>query len=98
MSGRKKIIIRFTRTLNPEKDKKRSRWSGLGVRGGADWVFEVERILHATHETNKIIAKFNEGALVDASEFTRTIKRVRGQMIQKKNEMRGNSHENRNIS
>ncbi len=31
----------------------------------------------ATHETNKIIAKFNEGALVDASEFTRTIKRVR---------------------
>ncbi len=51
-----------------------------------------------TQETNKIIARFNEGALVDAAGFARIIKRVRGQMIQKKNEMRGNGHENRTFS
>jgi hypothetical protein len=43
----------------------------------------------ATTEIYEILAEYNAGAVVNAIEYSRTIKRIRGMMIQKKNEMRG---------
>jgi hypothetical protein len=45
--------------------------------------------LPATPTIYKLMAEYNSGSTVNAIEFTRTIKRIRGMMIQKKNEMKG---------
>jgi len=51
----------------------------------------------ATPTIYKIMAKYNSGSTVNAIEFTRTIKRIRGAMIQMKKEMKG-THNGRNIN
>ncbi len=43
----------------------------------------------ATPIVYKLMAEYNSGHTINAIEFTRTIKRIRGTMIQKKNETRG---------
>ncbi len=50
----------------------------------------------ATPAVYRIMAKYNSGSTINAIEFTRTIKRIRGAMIQKKNETRG-THNGRRI-
>ena len=53
----------------------------------------------ATPSVYKIISKFNSGGTISAIEFTRTIKRIRGEMIQKKNETkRSNANDPRHLS
>ncbi len=52
--------------------------------------------LPATPTICKLMAEYNSGHAVNAIEFTRTIKRIRGTMIQKKNEMKG-THNGRHI-
>lgn len=49
--------------------------------------FTVARVC-ATPTVYKTISKFNSGGTINAIEFTRIIKRIRGEMIQKKNEMK----------
>lgn len=50
----------------------------------------------ATPTIYALMAEYNSGQTINAIEFTRTIKRIRGMMIQKKNEMKG-THNGRYI-
>ncbi len=45
--------------------------------------------LPATPDVYRLIAEYNSGSSINAIGFTRIIKRIRGTMIQRKNETRG---------